>query len=161
MKFEKVFISRLLLFTYVLVFSHSLVPHCEVGCMENQTASHGQVLQQPTEQHEHDSHGNFDHNLIAHNGHSHEGLYGLIICFLSQLEHHSKECSLENYVLTITKKKLSTQSGKTNVLAALFVVLCTTSFTENSQAYRKYVSSTHPAPWIGRPHDRGPPASSC
>lgn len=80
MNFNKIIASLFLLFTYLIGFTHNVIPHCH----HNADANHTHL-----EHHEHHtgSHDQGNDRHVSHNDHLDEGVLDFIICLLSETEH--------------------------------------------------------------------------
>ncbi len=155
----KQIISVFLLFTYSVGFSHSMIPHCTA----TETSCHKDVHHH--EHHEHHEHNDAevhdDSDHVMHNDHFDESFYDLMLCVLSELEHHAGDCGTEACLLANRTETSGKAVAKTK-LAAVLVALLQVSFQEPSiSTFNAEVASIYLAPNIhGSPH-RGPPSISC
>jgi hypothetical protein len=86
-------ISITLLFAYLLGFSHSLTPHCEIHCEDLAESNHHY-------RHEH-AIGSTDLDLdnhIAHGDHYDEGWVDYLVCLLSDFHHQCSGFNAEYFV---------------------------------------------------------------
>lgn len=95
MKALKSVISITLLFAYLLGFSHSLTPHCEIDCDGQADSKH-----EHHHQHDHaigDTDLEHDHH-VAHGDHYDEGWMDYMACLFSDAEHHENGCHTEHLI---------------------------------------------------------------
>ena len=159
MQTKKAFISVLLLLTYSLGFAHNLVPHCEeLTIGEQQSSSH--------HHHEHHQHSSDEENALAdqhisHNDHFDLGVYDLIACFLSEMEHPGNDCHFENCFLLKTSDDLTKQFSKTKIVIILYSVLGLLDQNESLSEYNSEFAEQYLSPPLGNSPNRGPPSISC
>lgn len=98
MKVLKTVISVLFLSTYLLGFGHALTPHCQTSC-DNHVAIDN------THAHEHHEHSSdeaneHDHDHVSHGDHFDENWVDLLVCLLSDVEHHGSGCHAPHFIQT-------------------------------------------------------------
>ena len=131
MKLKNIIISFFLLFVYSISFAHSLSFHEHGFYAEHQ---HEFISDQETEHH-HNHHSHNQHSEtktahINHNNHCDEGIFDLIICVLSEANHHHNDCHLEHQP-THEYKRVSNQSNVKLILSFnSFVIQSIDSFSK-------------------------------
>ena len=156
-------ITCFLLFTYSLGFAHNLIPHCETSNVKHQVAAHHESSHHHHEHHEHSSEDEkgIDHEHILHNGHLDGDIYDFIVCFLSEMEHPTKDCNLEHFLLANSNDKVNTQLVKAKFVAVLFTVLCLVAQDEALPKSQSEFATVYLSPPIDDSPHRGPPSLSC
>ena len=92
MHLKRVFISIILIFSYTVGFAHSIIPHCD-------NLFNGSHIHNISEEHNHNhltNESHEDHEHITHGNHFDEGIYDLIICLFSDLDHGASECNMQH-----------------------------------------------------------------
>jgi hypothetical protein len=151
----KSIISALLLLIYAQGFAHQLIPHChEIIAGDLQTTHH---------RHRHHCHSpadQSDHAHIAHQDHIDAGVFDLILCVLSDLEHHAHHCILEAIVAPKLCKSISA-SDKAKWIALSFAVLMIPD-TDDALEFDPagWATTRYRAPLLGNCPLRGPPPPS-
>ena len=157
MRLLKLVISAFLLLTYLLGFAHNLIPHCqELISGEHQSARH---------HHHHHQYqlgegSNPGQVHILHKDHFDADIFDLIICFLSEMEHHADDCNIENYIPVSANDRIKA-SVKLKQLAALFSCF---RFTEQSDTFPASGGADVVkclSPFLDVSRYRGPPSLSC
>lgn len=90
--------SVLFLSIYLLVFGYGLTPHCQTNC-DNYT------VVEKTHNHDHHEHGSdeikeFEHDHLNHGDHFDKNWIDLLVCLLSDIEHHSSGCHSPHFIQT-------------------------------------------------------------
>ena len=150
MRLKSIFISTFLVFTYTLSFAHSLIPHCsEPHQHENDANTH--------HHHSHEQEGAHEgHDHIQHLDHFDEGLYDLLICFLSDLDHEPDD---GHHIHLATDQNFKTLGNSTS--AVLLICLFNLEKNENNRpVYSQSVSGLILSPYPEPRPDRGPPVLS-
>lgn len=155
MQISRIVISCFLLFTSSLGFAHYLIPHCEAGNIEHKIATHHE------NHHQHTPGDNLDHGHVVHNDHLDGGIYDLIVCFLSEMEHSTEDCNLKYYLLAKTNDKINTQLTITKLIAVLFTICCIAEQNETVSAFSGEATAIYLSPPIDNAPNRGPPSISC
>jgi len=159
MQFKRVVISFLLLPIYSLVLAHNLVPHCQ------EFSSVDVVTHQEKENHHHHAHHQHsldevissDHEHIWHQGHYDEGVYDLLECFLSEIEH----CGVEHgYPLNTSDSSLK-KLAKSKVIVVLFALLLDLGQNKITTNYGTNVNAIFSPPPLEHSPHRGPPLFTC
>jgi len=109
----KSIVALVLVATYLLGFGHSLLPHCETHCANEQ-----HELAHDHEHHNHaeDDVSHADHDHIAHADHFDEDWIDFLYCFLTELEHHSNSCNSVHFLQdTELRKRLSDEERESTI----------------------------------------------
>ena len=155
MQNKKVFISFILLLIYSFGFAHNLIPHNE------DVDENGQV----THIHEHHVHtegeAEHDHLHIQHQNHIDEGIFDLIVCFLSEVKHPASDCT-ETHLLS---NELDVSASQ-NFYSVKLTSMVLTFLSQPSELVNSTFTSVNDdevydfIPLERSPH-RGPPTFSC
>lgn len=94
----KTVISVLFLSTYLLGFGHALTPHCQTSC-DNHVAVDNTHAHQHHEHSSEEANGH-DHDHVSHGDHFDENWVDLLVCLLSDVEHHSSGCHAPHFIQT-------------------------------------------------------------
>jgi hypothetical protein len=90
-------LSSFLLLTYALGIAHDLIPHCHTDQAASHADGHHGHEHLTVEHHQEEGTA---HQHIVHQNHLDEGLFGLMSCLLSELDHplssSNQECLPEN-----------------------------------------------------------------
>ena len=94
MELKRVVISFFLIFSYTVGFAHSVIPHCDN--LLNGNHIHNTAEGHNHQHHDHSDFSHKDHEHITHGNHFDKGIYDLLICLFSDLEHGESECNMQH-----------------------------------------------------------------
>jgi hypothetical protein len=149
-------ISIFFLFIFLVGLAHQMVPHChEFLAGEHQAAHHHH------DYHRHSPENTPDHSHIAHDDHLDAGVFDLIICILSDMEHPATDCTLFHFVASKAAQnaKSTGVDGTTNV-APISTSLSIPDLSLQPVFFDQELNH-HSAPPLGNLPSRGPPHFSC
>ena len=159
-KTGKVIISFLLLLTYVIGFTHTLLPHHqEVNTGEQLIAT----LKGEHHHHRHHEHNTNvedieDHQHISHENHFDTDFLDLVICFISEVEHPENDCNLDFYVFAKPELNSEKNGAKVRFVAVYMSLLNLGTKSENTTEYRVGNDIIYQSPPIDYSPTRGPPS---
>ena len=146
--------------TYVIGFTHTLLPH-----HQEVAAGESQVIAVEGEHHHHrhiEHHANADavenHQHIVHENHCDEDFVDLVMCFISEVEHPENDCNLDFY--DFTKPELISENNgvKVRFVAVYMTLLNLGVQCENTTEYHIGTDIIYQSPPIDYSPTRGPPS---
>lgn len=161
MQIKRIVILCFLMFTYILGFAHYFIPYCDSaanGCqfvVQHNDSCHNH------QHHEHTPDYNIDHEHIQHNGHLDADIYDFIVCFLTDIEHPTKDCDLRYYLIGKTDNNIDIKLVKARLARVLFAYLSIIQQDEELPIYRSEIAGIYLSPSIEHSPHRGPPSTTC
>ncbi|MBL1280527.1 MAG: hypothetical protein COA33_009655 [Fluviicola sp.] len=156
MQFKRVIISFLLIFSYSFGFAHSLIPHCD-------NLLNGNHIHNTAEKHKHQHNSSLEenhenHSHVSHGNHFDEGVYDLLMCLFSDLDHGDSECSMQH--TATSEPSITYDSQEFAKVFSTFIALFAIVENKEEITISKVSDAIYASPEINALSLRGPPVIS-
>lgn len=163
MQVFRTIISFLILSVYLLGFGHAIMPHCQISCDDHSVVEKAHHH----DHHEHEQGDMHDHDHVTHGDHFDENWFDLLVCVLSDFEHHDSECHAPHFIQADSRVEKKTWSkvsddvqnkliAKGELSLSFELVLVKTSIKSNAPPHIDYCFLHFEDSPL-----RGPPFYSC
>lgn len=161
MEFRKAVISIILICAYSIGFAHNLIPHNhDHEISTDHMSSHAQKHEHPHGHHQHSTSDHHNHKHIAHENHFDHGLFDLVICLLSEIEHDSADNN-DCYYIPAQANNFSAKSlTKVKYASVHFIVFAELDDADNPNACNPEIYTAYLSPPLSSSPHRGPPIIS-
>jgi len=156
-------VAFLLFLSYLIGFSHYLIPHCE-NAHETDTVHDSQQNGIHLHQH-HIEEGLVDkdqeHDHFQHSDHFDEGIYDFLVCFLSEVEHPDTESGLDSFIVESSGHPLSNTYKDQLLSLAFYAEIKQYMFIPEIESKDSFTPDIYPSPHLLFSPNKGPPYFTC